>query len=87
MRYLAGRNPVPLARAAAALGVDTAEMPSELAAQRAADAVADLIHALGLPEHLGPYGLSEADLEAAAGPVASDVYPLEDLVAIYRAAE
>jgi alcohol dehydrogenase len=86
MRYLAGRNPAPLARAAAALDVDTAEMPPELAARRAADAVADLIHALGLPQHLDQYGLSEADLEAAAGPVASDAYPLEDLVAIYRAA-
>jgi hypothetical protein len=30
--------------------------------------------------------LTDADLEAAARPVASDVYPLEDLVGIYRAA-
>jgi alcohol dehydrogenase class IV len=87
MRYLASRNPEPLARAAAALGVDTAEMPSELAAQKAADAVADLVHALGLPEHLANYHLSQADLEAAARPVASDAYPFEDLVAIYRAAQ
>jgi alcohol dehydrogenase class IV len=52
----------------------------------AADAVADLIHRLGLPEHLGGYGLSDADLEAAARPVASDEYPLEDLIGIFRAA-
>jgi alcohol dehydrogenase len=86
MRYLARRNPAPLARAAAALGVDTAEMPVEQAALRAADAVADLIRALDLPEHLSAYGLTNADLEVAARPVASDTYPLEDLLAIYRAA-
>jgi maleylacetate reductase len=86
MRYLADRHPQPLARAAAALGIDTAEMPLDLAARRAADAVADLIQALALPQHLSAYGLSDADLEAAARPVASDAYPLEDLVAIYRAA-
>jgi alcohol dehydrogenase len=86
MRYLADKQPEPLARAAAALGVDTAEMPVELAARRAADAVADLIHTLGLPEHLAAYGLREADLAAAARPVASAEHPLEDLLAIYHAA-
>jgi alcohol dehydrogenase class IV len=86
MRYLAERHPLPLARAAAALGVDTAEMPVELAARRAADAVADLVHALGLPEHLAAYTLSEADLATAARPVASSEYPFEDLLAIYHAA-
>jgi alcohol dehydrogenase len=86
MRYLADRHPLPLARAASALGVDTAEMPPEMAARRAADATAELIHALGLPRHLAAYHLSEADLEAAARPVASDLYPFEDLVAIYHAA-
>jgi hypothetical protein len=48
--------------------------------------VADLIRALGLPDHLAPYGLSEANLAAAARRVASDQYPFEDLVAIYHAA-
>jgi alcohol dehydrogenase len=86
MRYLASRQALPLARAAAALGVDVAEMPAEVAARRAADAVAELIHALGLPEHLAAYNLSDADLAAAARPVASDVYPFDDLVEIYRAA-
>jgi alcohol dehydrogenase class IV len=86
MRYLAQRQPLPLARAAAALGVDTAEMPARLAASRAADAVADLIHALGLPRHLAAYNLSEADLESAARPVASEEYPFDDLLAIYHAA-
>jgi hypothetical protein len=71
---------------AAALGVDVAEMPVELAARCAADAVSELIAALGLPRHLAAYGLSDADLLEAAKPVASAEYPLEDLVAIYRAA-
>jgi hypothetical protein len=39
-----------------------------------------------LPRHLAAYGLSEGDLEAAARPVASERYPLADLVGIYRAA-
>ncbi len=86
MRYLAERQPQPLACAAAALGVATAGMPAELAARRAAEAVSELIHALGQPEHLAAYGLSEADLQAAARPVASEEYPVEDLLAIYRAA-
>jgi alcohol dehydrogenase class IV len=87
MRYLAKRTPLAQSRIAAALGVDVAEMPLELAAQRAADAVADLIASLGLPHHLAAYGLSEDDLRAAAQPVASQDYPLEDLIGIYRAAQ
>jgi alcohol dehydrogenase class IV len=86
MRYLAPRAPQPLARIAEAMGVDTAEMPQEQAAERAADAVADLIAELGLPQHLAAYRLSEDDLRAAAKPVASEAYPLEDLLNIYRAA-
>ena len=86
MRYLAPRSPAAQARIAAALGVDVREMPPEQAAASAADAVADLIRRLDLPHHLGAYGLSPADLEAAARPVASDEWPLEDLVGIYRAA-
>jgi alcohol dehydrogenase class IV len=62
-------------------------MPIEQAARSAADAVAALIADLGLPHHLADYHLSEADLEAAARPVASDDYPLDDLLAIYRAAQ
>jgi alcohol dehydrogenase len=86
MRYLCSRTVEAQASIAAALGVDTREMPVEQAAARAADAVYDLIGALGQPQHLAAYGLSEADLEAAARPVASPDYPLEDLVGIYRAA-
>jgi maleylacetate reductase len=78
MRYLESRTAAAQARIDQAFGGS---------AHSAADAVADLIHALGLPEHLSAFGLSEADLEAAARPVASDAYPLEDLMAIYRAAQ
>jgi alcohol dehydrogenase class IV len=87
MRYLAPRHPEALARAAAALGVDVREMPVQRAAECAADAVAQLVTDLGLPRHLGDYGLSDADLEAAAKPVASAEYPLADMIGIYRAAQ
>jgi maleylacetate reductase len=86
MRYLAPRTVEAQARIAAALGVDTREMPAARAAVCAADAVADLVRQLGLPDRLAPYGLSEADIEAAARPVASDELPLDDLIGIYRAA-
>jgi maleylacetate reductase len=86
MRYLLPRSQMAQARIARALGVDTRGMPTERAAACAADAVAELIQALALPNHLGAYGLGEADLIAAARPVASERYPLADLVGIYRAA-
>ena len=86
MRYLAPRSLAAQAEIASALGVDTREMPLEQAAQCAADAVADLIHHLGLPHHLAAYGLRDAELYAAARPVASLEWPLEDLIGIYRAA-
>lgn len=86
MRYLAPRTAPAQARIATALGVDTREMPPEQAAARAADAVAALIADLGLPQHLAAYGLTDADLEAAAQPVASGDLPLDDLIGIYRAA-
>ena len=78
MRYLAPRTSAAQERMAAALGAADGRC--------AADAVADLIVALGLPTHLSAYGLSDADLEEAARPVASEAYPLDDLVAIYHAA-
>jgi len=86
MRYLAPRTAVAQARIAQALGVDVREMPVEQAARYAADAVAELIDRLDLPHHLSAYGLSQADLEAAARPVASAALPFEDLVGIYVAA-
>jgi len=86
MRYLAPRTTAAQAQIAAALGVDVREMPLEQAAAQAADAVAALIARLGLPQHLDAYGLAERDLEAAARPVASAEYPVEDLLGIYHAA-
>ena len=86
MRYLAPRTGSAQARIAEALGTDVREMPVEQAARCAADAVAELIDRLDLPHHLAAYGLNEADLEAAARPVASSALPVEDLVGIYRAA-
>ena len=86
MRYLAPRTAPAQARIAQALGVDVREMPLEHAAARASDAVADLILGLDLPNRLSTYGLSQADLESAARPVASEAFPFEDLVGIYQAA-
>jgi alcohol dehydrogenase len=86
MRYLAPRSARAQVNITAALGLDVSGMPLEQAAARAADAVAELIRQLGLPHHLADYGLSDADLEAAARPVASAEYPLDDLVGIYKAA-
>ncbi len=77
MRYLAPRTPDQQARIARALALD---------GKSAADGVAELIHELGLPEHLAAYGLSDDDLVAAARPVASEAYPMGDLLAIYRVA-
>ncbi len=76
MRYLAPRTADAQTRIADAFG-----------SASAADAVADLIHSLGLPEHLSAYHLSERDLEEAVRPLANDQYPFEDLVGIYRAAQ
>ncbi|MCA1648309.1 MAG: iron-containing alcohol dehydrogenase [Chloroflexi bacterium] len=86
MRYLAPRSAPAQAQIAQALGVDVREMPTDQAAARAAEAVADLIERLDLPRHLSTYGLSTADVEAAARPVASAAYPFDDLVGIYQAA-
>jgi alcohol dehydrogenase class IV len=86
MRYLAPRTTAQQARIAEALGTDVREMPLEHAAGCAADRVAELVAALGQPQHLSAYGLTDADLEAAARPVATADLPLHDLIGIYRAA-
>jgi maleylacetate reductase len=59
--------------------------PEELASA-AADAVYDLVGRLSLPQHLSAYHLTEDQLRAAAQPLANERRPLEDLLAIYRAA-
>jgi alcohol dehydrogenase class IV len=86
MRYLAPSNAPALARVGQALGVDIIGLSTAEAATRAAHAVGELIEQLGLPRSLTRYGLDEADLEEAVGPVVSEVYSEEDLLGILRAA-
>jgi alcohol dehydrogenase class IV len=86
MRFLLPRTAPPQARIAEALGVDTRRMSLEQAAACAPTAVEELISQLGLPRHLGAYGLSEHDLVAAAEPLVNSELSLDDLVGIYRAA-
>ncbi|WAS94227.1 iron-containing alcohol dehydrogenase [Nannocystis punicea] len=75
LRHLGPAHRATLERVALALGAET----------DAADAVASLVGALGLPQHLGAYGLSDADLQAAAEPLARHI-PVAEAMAIFRAA-
>ena len=50
-----------------------------------ADAVQDLVARLGLPQHIGDYGIGEPELKKAASELAGK-YPEEDLLKIYLAA-
>jgi alcohol dehydrogenase len=86
MRYLAPRTAAKQARIAAALGAAIEGLSEQEAAVRAAAAVADLIARLGQPQHLAPYGLTDADLRTAVEPVAAEGYPADDLLAILYAA-
>ncbi len=54
-----------------------------------AEAVAGLVERLDLPRRISSFGLTEDDLRAAAGGVGASLrgaYPVEDVLAIYRAA-
>lgn len=86
LRYRARRQPQAAARLASAMAVVRPGASPEELASAAADALYGLIRRLGLPQHLAAYHLSEDQLRAAAMPLASDEYPLEELVAIYRSA-
>jgi maleylacetate reductase len=86
MRYRARTQSHRLALMAPAMGVDRSGASDMELAWAAANAVADLIARLGLPQHLAVYGLTDEQLRAAAAPVSSPTYPLADLLAIYRAA-
>jgi alcohol dehydrogenase class IV len=86
MRYRARTQAARLALMAPAMGVARSGASDEQLALAAADAVQNLIRRLELPRHLTAYKLSDADLKAAAEPVTSEQYPLDDLLAIYRAA-
>jgi len=86
MRYRARTQASRLALVAPAMGVARTGASAQQLALAAADAVQDLIRRLGQPQQLSRYKLTEADLRAAAEPVASEANPLEDLLAIYAAA-
>jgi maleylacetate reductase len=86
MRYRARTQAARLALMAPAMGVGGRGRSEAELAQAAADAVADLIARLGQPRHLADYGLTEDQLRAAALPISGPTYPLDDLLAIYRAA-
>ena len=86
IRYRARQQPHQAAMLAAPMRVRIPGASLEELASAAADAVFNLIARLGLPQHLSAYHLSDEQLRAAAQPLASDRYPLDDLLAIYRAA-
>jgi maleylacetate reductase len=74
MRYQAGRHPGKLAELGRATG-----------GPQAADDVAALIAGLGLPQHIGDYGIGEQELRTAARELAGE-HAAADLLAIYLAA-
>lgn len=78
MRYQAARHPDRLAELSRATG-------SGGGALAAADDVAGLIAALGLPQHIAAYGIGEPELRTAAGELAGQ-HRADDLLAIYLAA-
>ncbi|MFI5266965.1 MAG: iron-containing alcohol dehydrogenase [Chloroflexota bacterium] len=86
IRYRARTQADQAALLAPAMGVGSPGDCSEELASAAADAVYDLIARLGLPRHLSAYHLTDDQLRAAALPLSNQRYPLDDLVAIYRAA-
>jgi len=86
LRYRARRQPERAAMLAAAMGVYRRDTSAEELASAAADAAYQLIGRLGLPQHLSAYTLTAEQLRQAAAPLANADYPLEDLLAIYRAA-
>jgi maleylacetate reductase len=75
MRYLSRDKPERMARLGAATG-SVKDAPGDVEA---------LIASLGLPQHIGEYGIGEPELLRAAGEVAGR-YPAGDLLEIYLAA-
>ena len=55
------------------MGVDTAGMTPEKAAQAAVDAVRELSIRVGIPQHLSEIGITEADIPALAAQAITDV--------------
>lgn len=86
MRFVGAERLYSQRRGAEALGIQAGSMRAEQVVSAAATAVADLINRLGLPMHLGAFGLKEADLVRAAEGVGHGGYRVQDLVEIYRPA-
>ncbi|HEX6511260.1 MAG TPA: iron-containing alcohol dehydrogenase [Chloroflexota bacterium] len=86
MRYRARTEAERVALLAPAMGVDRPGASAQELASAAADAVYRLVARLGLPQHLSAYKLTNDQLREAGRPLAGERYPLDDLVAIYRAA-
>lgn len=63
----------------------TPRMPERMASLPSPDAVHELIHSLGLPQHIAAYGIGEPELRRAAGELAGK-FSAEDLLSIYLAA-
>jgi maleylacetate reductase len=75
MRYLTPKMPGRMKRLAEATGPGGS----------AADRVAELIGSLGLPQHIGQFGIGEAELKRAADGLTTN-YPAGELFDIYMAA-
>jgi hypothetical protein len=73
MRYLERRMPDRVALLSEATGPDPAGR------------VQGLIASLGLPQHIGPYGIAEPELRKAADELGGK-YPAGELLEIYLAA-
>ncbi len=86
MRYRARSQASRMALMAPAMGVARPGADAEELASAAADAVYELVGRLGLPQHLSAYNLTPEQIRAAAEPISGSRYPLDDLLAIYRAA-
>ena len=84
--YRARTQPGRAALLAPAMGVASSGASDDELAAAAASAVYDFIAGLDLPQHLSAYHLTEEQLRAAAQPLAGERYPIDDLLAIYRAA-
>lgn len=94
MRFNARTAPDRFVPIAAALGVDTAGLPAEVAAARAADTVRRLAADLGCPSSLGSLGVTAADVETLAATTLGDAClstnprdaDEDDIAALFRAA-
>jgi maleylacetate reductase len=83
MRHFARKHTAVLAAAGRAIQADAAGTDDLDAALFAADAVADLIARLGMPHHLGEFGITEANLRDIALATVGDneqVNEIEDLL-------